>query len=50
MRNPREENGEDGYPRNNPAFRRAAKKVLKRRAADLKKAEAFLRELGATKK
>lgn len=45
LKNPRDENGPDGYPIDNPAFTRLAKKVLAVRADDLKKAEAFMKRL-----
>lgn len=45
IRNPRDENGPDGYPKDNPAFRALAKKVLDARREDAAQAERFLRKL-----
>lgn len=45
VKNPRLENGPDGYPKNNPAFDKAAAKVLHKRRKDAEKAEKFLEGL-----
>lgn len=42
LKNPREENG---YPKDNPAFDAACKKVLKARKKDIEQAERFLKKL-----
>jgi hypothetical protein len=43
-------NGPDGYPMNNPAFDRAAAKVLKEREEDAIQAKEFLRKLAQAMK
>ncbi len=48
VRNPRDENGPDGYPLNNVAFRDAANKVLKARQEDACQARRFLEKLGSS--
>jgi len=42
---PREENGPNGYPINNPAFDAAVRKVLDARKDDAEQAERFLKKL-----
>lgn len=46
VRSPRDENGPDGYPRHNQAFREAADKVVRARKDDAEQARRFLDALG----
>lgn len=48
VRSPREENGPDGYPRDNRAFRRAADKVVKEHQKDAEQARRFLEKLSSS--
>lgn len=50
LQNPREANGPDGYPKNNPAFREAADRVLAARKDDAEKAERYLKLLAKSLK
>lgn len=45
LKNPREENGPDGYPKDNPEFRRLADLVVERRRQDAEQARRFLTRL-----
>lgn len=45
LKNPRDENGPDGYPVDNAAFRAAARKVLEARKADADQARRFRDQL-----
>ena len=48
VRSPREENGPDGYPRDNAAFREAADRVLRKRKRDAEQARRFLEKLSSS--
>lgn len=48
VRSPREENGPDGYPRDNAAFREAADRVLRKRKQDADQARRFLEKLSSS--
>jgi hypothetical protein len=48
VRSPREENGPDGYPRDNTAFREAAQKVVQARKEDAEQARRFLEKLSSS--
>ncbi|HEY4012825.1 MAG TPA: hypothetical protein VGM06_05785 [Polyangiaceae bacterium] len=48
MGSPSDENGPDGYPRDNAAFREAAAKVLRARQGDAEQARRFLRKLSSS--
>lgn len=45
VRTPREENGPDGYPHDNEAFREAAQKVVRAGREDAEQARQFLEKL-----